>query len=544
MNLAETIRRMGQPLEEAKPPFTPDKTDFASAAKKVREYAKKNGGIDKNDMLRIASELDALSKKATPQLLSRTMKNIQALDTDVRDKIKELMNEDVESLGELIEAMVQGKEVFDKTFANYTQANAFAQKNGGRVKQVGRVFYVFKEANGEDDQPASPDELGMALRQLEFIEYAAEELADYLREMGKFPEWMQNKLAEIHGKVEDLHSSMGKHGDEDEDEEEMDEGKSSTGYELYHKDFSSAMQHAYKHAKEKLGVEIDPKEIDDKVASGPRKPSKGKTNTYRLKGKDGKKAVQIQVYGMDNGKYELNMYKESVEMELDENAGLIKDYQDMKAQGKKDSNILDALMSMPKYKRMSKDQMAKIIGDAKRKGIFKEEVEMKEEVNLNELFESAFEEVEVKKETETGLYGLSKSLMDAVRNVVLGEAKKEALDPVGKEDDDVDNDGDTDSSDEYLKKRRKAISKAVKKDEDDGTEPKTPVGKSGKQMKVDVKPELDEAEDPKMSDAEMKKREEIVKSMKDKEQYFKDKYGARWKEVMYATATKMAQKLA
>ena len=40
------------------------------------------------------------------------------------------------------------------------------------------------------------------------------------------------------------------------------------------------------------------------------------------------------------------------------------------------------------------------------------------------------------------------------------EAKK--LDAVGKEDDDVDNDGDTDSSDEYLKKRRKAISKAIK----------------------------------------------------------------------------------
>ena len=99
------------------------------------------------------------------------------------------------------------------------------------------------------------------------------------------------------------------------EEVELEEGKSSTGYELYHKDFSSAMKHAYDHAKKKFGIEIDPKEIDDKVASGPRKPSKGKTNSYRLKGKDGKKAVQIQVYGMDNGKYELNMYKESVELE-------------------------------------------------------------------------------------------------------------------------------------------------------------------------------------------------------------------------------------
>ena len=40
---------------------------------------------------------------------------------------------------------------------------------------------------------------------------------------------------------------------------------------------------------------------------------------------------------------------------------------------------------------------------------------------------------------------------------------KEALDPVGKEDGDVDNDGDKDSSDKYLLKRRKAIGKAMKK---------------------------------------------------------------------------------
>lgn len=38
----------------------------------------------------------------------------------------------------------------------------------------------------------------------------------------------------------------------------------------------------------------------------------------------------------------------------------------------------------------------------------------------------------------------------------------EALDAVGKEDSDVDNDGDSDSSDKYLKKRRKAIGKAMK----------------------------------------------------------------------------------
>ena len=45
--------------------------------------------------------------------------------------------------------------------------------------------------------------------------------------------------------------------------------------------------------------------------------------------------------------------------------------------------------------------------------------------------------------------------------------KQEKLDPVGKEDGDIDNDGDKDSTDKYLAKRRKAISKAIKKEETD-----------------------------------------------------------------------------
>ena len=48
------------------------------------------------------------------------------------------------------------------------------------------------------------------------------------------------------------------------------------------------------------------------------------------------------------------------------------------------------------------------------------------------------------------------------------ESKK--LDPVGKADADIDNDGDTDSSDEYLKKRRAAIAKSMKDEEVDKDE--------------------------------------------------------------------------
>jgi hypothetical protein len=43
--------------------------------------------------------------------------------------------------------------------------------------------------------------------------------------------------------------------------------------------------------------------------------------------------------------------------------------------------------------------------------------------------------------------------------------KKEAMDPVGKADADIDNDGDVDKSDKYLHARRKAIGKALRKEE-------------------------------------------------------------------------------
>lgn len=45
-----------------------------------------------------------------------------------------------------------------------------------------------------------------------------------------------------------------------------------------------------------------------------------------------------------------------------------------------------------------------------------------------------------------------------------------------------------------------------------------------------------------MSPTDMKQREDIVKGMKKSTQDFKDRYGSKWKSVMYATATKAAMK--
>ena len=64
-------------------------------------------------------------------------------------------------------------------------------------------------------------------------------------------------------------------------------------------------------------------------------------------------------------------------------------------------------------------------------------------------------------QTAVGRINAMYSRMGAVRPVA--EAKK--LDPVGKEDEDIDNNGKVDKSDSYLKNRRKAISANIKEDE-------------------------------------------------------------------------------
>lgn len=53
-------------------------------------------------------------------------------------------------------------------------------------------------------------------------------------------------------------------------------------------------------------------------------------------------------------------------------------------------------------------------------------------------------------------------LLEQSIHAALVEKKK--LDPVGKADADIDNDGDVDASDEYLHNRRKAIKKAMAKE--------------------------------------------------------------------------------
>ena len=102
---------------------------------------------------------------------------------------------------------------------------------------------------------------------------------------------------------------------EKKEEEVVVEAKKGN-YELYHDTMSGALQHALQVALDKHKWEVDAEDWFQKVNMGPKKPSKGKTNSYSLSGyeypsgKPSRKRLHAQVYAMDSGKYELNMYVE------------------------------------------------------------------------------------------------------------------------------------------------------------------------------------------------------------------------------------------
>ena len=226
-------------------------------------------------------------------------------------------------------------------------------------------------------------------------------------------------------------------------------------YDLYHKTFSDAMQHAYDYAKKKLGITVDPKEIDSKVATGPKKPSEGKTNKYRLKGKGGN--LQIQVYNKGGSKpFELNMYKEENEM--------IKSLKDTilemwtEASDKKDEG--NAFGAALQAARENGDETFVVAGKTYKCEDYDENGEMKEFVQSDGTKKRVKEGDNRLKANRTETNKNDKSDdgdgLDAVQPKAVKKKFKD------RKDKDIDNDGDVDDSDKFLHKRRKAVSKAVK----------------------------------------------------------------------------------
>ena len=132
------------------------------------------------------------------------------------------------------------------------------------------------------------------------------------------------------------------------------------------------------------------------------------------------------------------------------------------------------------------------------------------------------------------------------KGVQTAKAKGGGLDPVGKEDSDINNDGKVDSSDSYLKKRRAAIGKAMAKEEfiadaveEDGKKKKLDIMKGKNKVKILTKSKTgtyDEAvvsrfrsilaEEDKVEDKKKEKEEVDPRGMKTAISLYKNKLRA------------------
>ena len=85
--------------------------------------------------------------------------------------------------------------------------------------------------------------------------------------------------------------------------------------DTYFKSFTQAVEYARK-VTEKRGFTIDEDDWQTQIAFGGKytrsRPSKGKTNSFTVgllkKGKPQRKSLQISVFGMPSGSYELTQY--------------------------------------------------------------------------------------------------------------------------------------------------------------------------------------------------------------------------------------------
>jgi hypothetical protein len=290
--------RVKEDIEES---FSPSQIAALKA-----EYSKINGIDPSSDTYKkLIAMLDRLDLKSLKSLAGAEIKFVSKLAQNrvARKSMKEEVQLDELSTNKLADYKKKAGEDASK-----------ADKEGDTKKGNKRFSGIMKatrkqfdnDAKGEKNEELSPKQKAIDKNKngkidgfdLSHLRKKTEELSPKQKALDK------NKNGKIDG------TDLAKLRKEEVDLQEKSD------YEVYHKDYSSAVQTAIKQA-EKRGFEVDMDDWHDKVATGPKKPSSGKTNSFSVKlkkdGKESKKALHLQVYNMDNHKYELNMYIESLE---------------------------------------------------------------------------------------------------------------------------------------------------------------------------------------------------------------------------------------
>ena len=185
---------------------------------------------------------------------------------------------------------------------------------------------------------------------------------------------------------------------------------------------------------------------------------------------------------------------------------LSKVYKEQIAEKKDDSYLETDMKKRQKNNEMARKDMKKMgsmsnphFGDGPTGSMSSEEVEVEEGMHRDAKTGEVVDKAEVGKTYYPNMPKKKSSV--ALRK----EKMKEGLDPVGKEDGDVNNDGKKDSTDSYLMKRRKAIGKAIKSKMSEGVRDMDP-----EKGTAERKARLEKKRGMKMDDHPEYKKEEYI----------------------------------
>lgn len=143
------------------------------------------------------------------------MRKLRAAGFKFKVGIRESVSEANMSVGDSVRVKDKPENVVDRQF--FGKAGVISGKagqdwmvkfsNGRSIVVDAKDLEVMNEAYDAPDY-GHAGASDMALTQLHFIEYAAEEVRECLSAGAIMEEWYQNKLAKIHGEMEGLHSHM------------------------------------------------------------------------------------------------------------------------------------------------------------------------------------------------------------------------------------------------------------------------------------------------------------------------------------------------
>jgi ElaB/YqjD/DUF883 family membrane-anchored ribosome-binding protein len=133
----------------------------------------------------------------------------------------------------------------------------------------------------------------------------------------------------------------------------------------------------------------------------------------------------------------------------------------------KEEKIVKALKKTGNFKK--DDPAMYAIAASRAEGFINEEVEEEDELDYNNVSDLKDELNRlIRWDNQYGSKGADSKISQLKKRIeyLNAASKAEGLDPVGKEDNDINNDGKVDKTDKYLLKRRKAIAANIKEGED------------------------------------------------------------------------------